>query len=171
MFELTQTADLIGWNGDRNEARWGDFVADIKRSLDKHNTDEAAPASSPTAGVSATTNDDATIETVFWTSIKDGDDPADFEAYLKRYENGHYSDPSAQSAGGVGRGVCELCRVADRIRQAGGTKSARANSETACRAISPARQKEILQSAPVAARRSFGAWHWRLVRHAGLERK
>lgn len=92
MFELTQTADLIGWNGDRNEARWGDFVADIKRSLDKHNTDEAAPASSPTAGVSATTNDDATIETVFWTSIKDGDDPADFEAYLKRYENGHYSD-------------------------------------------------------------------------------
>jgi hypothetical protein len=91
MFELTQTADLIGWSGDRNEARWGDFVADIKRSIDRHNAEatEATPADAPAA---ATGNNDATIETVFWTSIKDGDDPADFEAYLKRYENGHYAD-------------------------------------------------------------------------------
>jgi len=91
MFELTQTADLIGWGGDRNEARWGDFVADIKRSLDKHDAAGDA-AAAPAAAPSAAGQDDATIETVFWTSIKDGDDPADFEAYLKRYENGHYSD-------------------------------------------------------------------------------
>nr|WP_070960125.1 SUMF1/EgtB/PvdO family nonheme iron enzyme [Hyphomonas sp. Mor2] len=88
MFELTQTADLIGWNGDRSEARWTEFVADIKRSLEKHSAAAPAPAAAaPTSGGS----DDATIETVFWTSIKDGDDPADFEAYLKRYPDGHYA--------------------------------------------------------------------------------
>jgi len=92
MFELTQTADLIGWAGDRNEARWGDFVADIKRSLDKHDAEAASPATAPEdAAPAAASQGDATIETVFWTSIKDGDDPADFEAYLSRYENGHYA--------------------------------------------------------------------------------
>ncbi|MEO0608169.1 MAG: toll/interleukin-1 receptor domain-containing protein, partial [Pseudomonadota bacterium] len=70
MFELTQTADLIGWDGDRNDPRWGDFVADIKRALDKHQT-AAAPASTAPAAAPAAQND-ATIETVFWTSIKDG---------------------------------------------------------------------------------------------------
>lgn len=93
MFELTQTADLIGWEGDRNEPRWGDFVTDIKRSLDKHQAAAAAPTpSAPAAPTTTVGQDDATIETVFWTSIKDGTDPADFEAYLKRYPQGHYSD-------------------------------------------------------------------------------
>lgn len=94
MFELTQTADLIGWDGDRNDARWGDFVTDIKRSLDKHQAAAQAPApASPGAPTAPTASkDDATIETVFWTSIKDGDDPADFEAYVKRYPDGHYVD-------------------------------------------------------------------------------
>ena len=92
MFELTQTADLIGWNGDRNEARWAEFVADIKRSLDKHAEAEAAAAAATTTAAPAaqSAQGDATIETVFWTSIKDGDDPADFEAYLSRYPDGHY---------------------------------------------------------------------------------
>lgn len=90
MFELTQTADLIGWAGDRNEARWSGFVADIKRSLETHQSEAAAEAAAPAAP--AASSGDATIETVFWTSIKDGDDPADFEAYLKRYPQGHYSD-------------------------------------------------------------------------------
>ncbi len=89
MFELTQTADLIGWNGDRNEARWQEFVADIKRSLDKH-AEAAAAATTAAAPAASTAQGDATIETVFWTSIKDGDDRADFEAYLKRYPDGHY---------------------------------------------------------------------------------
>lgn len=98
MFELTQTADLIGWDGDRNDPRWGDFVADIKRALDKHQTAAAPPTqtasetnSAPTSAP-ASAQGDATIETVFWTSIKDGSDPADFEAYLKRYPEGHYGD-------------------------------------------------------------------------------
>lgn len=35
MFELIQTADLIGWSGDRGEPRWTEFVADVLRSLEK----------------------------------------------------------------------------------------------------------------------------------------
>ncbi|MEL6861300.1 MAG: SUMF1/EgtB/PvdO family nonheme iron enzyme [Pseudomonadota bacterium] len=95
MFELTQTADLIGWAGDRNDPRWGDFVTDVKRSLDRHKAAAEAPVAAPVAEVatpSSSSQDDSTIETVFWTSIKDADDPADFEAYLKRYPDGHYSD-------------------------------------------------------------------------------
>ncbi|MCR9194573.1 MAG: SUMF1/EgtB/PvdO family nonheme iron enzyme [Hyphomonas sp.] len=106
MFELTQTADLIGWNGDRNEARWAEFVGDIKRSLEKHTAAETA-ASAVAAPASPTAQNDATIETVFWTSIKDGDDPADFEAYLSRYPDGHYESlarnrlAAVQAAAGV----------------------------------------------------------------------
>lgn len=35
MFELTQTADLIGWNGDRSDERWTTFVEDLKLALEK----------------------------------------------------------------------------------------------------------------------------------------
>ncbi|MEM9570916.1 MAG: SUMF1/EgtB/PvdO family nonheme iron enzyme [Pseudomonadota bacterium] len=34
MFELVQTADLIGWQGDRSDERWSNFVADLKRGLE-----------------------------------------------------------------------------------------------------------------------------------------
>ena len=133
MFELTQTADLIGWTGDRNETRWGDFVADIKRSLDKHSAAVAAPADTPAEGApAATTNDDATIETVFWTSIKDGDDPADFEAYLKRYENGHYA------ALGVGAAATEPSAPAE---PAPAPAAAPAPAEPTPEPVAPAKKK------------------------------
>lgn len=35
MFELTQTADLIGWAGDRSEERWTGYVDDLRRALEK----------------------------------------------------------------------------------------------------------------------------------------
>ena len=35
MFELTQTADLIEWRGDRSDERWKTFVEDLKRALEK----------------------------------------------------------------------------------------------------------------------------------------
>ena len=141
MFELTQTADLIGWTGDRNEARWGDFVADIKRSLDKHSAAAAAPADTPAEGApAATTNDDATIETVFWTSIKDGDDPADFEAYLKRYENGHYADLARNrlAALGVGAAANEPSAPAE---PAPAPAAARAPAEPTPEPVAPAKKK------------------------------
>jgi adenylate cyclase len=41
MFELTQTADLTGWDGDRAHAAWQSFVADVRRFIQ---AGAAAPA-------------------------------------------------------------------------------------------------------------------------------
>lgn len=90
MFELTQSADLIGWEGDRSDVRWQEFVADIRRAAEQAAESEAKAAlpPSPAPGQAA----DMTMELTFWTSVKDSDDQADFHAYLKRYPEGHYSD-------------------------------------------------------------------------------
>lgn len=89
MFELTQSADLVGWDGDRSDPRWQEFVADIRRAAEQAapSGDKPAPPA-PAPGQAA----DMTMELTFWTSVKDSDDKADFEAYLKRYPEGHYSD-------------------------------------------------------------------------------
>ena len=47
MFELVQTADLIGWEGDRSETRWTEFVDDIKRSLQKAKSAEGKSKTPP----------------------------------------------------------------------------------------------------------------------------
>ncbi|MEM7330380.1 MAG: SUMF1/EgtB/PvdO family nonheme iron enzyme [Pseudomonadota bacterium] len=47
MFELTQTADLIGWAGDRSDERWVGYVDDLKRALEKPKP-TGAMASEPT---------------------------------------------------------------------------------------------------------------------------
>ena len=94
MFELTQSADLINWNGDTSDPRWQNLVKDIRAALDREaaaNPPAAAPAAPVAPAAPAAKSDDATIETVFWTSVKDGSNPADFEAYLIRYPEGHYS--------------------------------------------------------------------------------
>ncbi|MEL7546520.1 MAG: SUMF1/EgtB/PvdO family nonheme iron enzyme [Pseudomonadota bacterium] len=85
MFELTQSADLIGWENDREDPRWKQFIADIRSAVE-------AAEQIPEAQIEAAANSsDANIETTFWTSIKDGTDPADFEAYLERYPDGHFA--------------------------------------------------------------------------------
>lgn len=45
MFELVQTADLIGWQGDSSDERWRTFVASLKRLVD--GADGARAASAP----------------------------------------------------------------------------------------------------------------------------
>ena len=87
MFELTQSADLIDWDGDHEDSRWKGFVADIRLALERAESKaEAAPAAiEPSAPPR-----DATIENTFWTSIADSDDAADYEAYLSRYPDGHF---------------------------------------------------------------------------------
>lgn len=102
LFELTQTADLIGWDGDRTEHRWTDFVTDLRHAVTRKvaKTAEPARAAQPAASTVAAPSsagaqgpaDDGTIENTFWTSIQSSTDAADFKAYLKRYPAGHYSD-------------------------------------------------------------------------------
>jgi len=88
MFELTQSADLVGWDGDRNDPRWKEFVIDIRRAAEHAKPPAAAPVPPAAPGQAA----DMTMELTFWSSVKDSGDKADFEAYLKRYPDGHYSD-------------------------------------------------------------------------------
>lgn len=84
-FELVQTADLAGWIGDRGDARWADFMGDLRTALSMR----AAAVSAHTAPPPP---DPLTIETLFWSSIKDGGDAADYESYLQRYPNGQFAD-------------------------------------------------------------------------------
>lgn len=49
MFELTQTADLIGWRGDLAAPDWRGLIADVRRHLESHATSsEAGPTPKPT---------------------------------------------------------------------------------------------------------------------------
>tara|TARA_R110000787_G_scaffold3868_4_gene14803 strand:+ start:11237 stop:12946 length:1710 start_codon:yes stop_codon:yes gene_type:complete len=101
LFELTQTADLIGWDGDRTEQRWNDFVTDLRHAITRKaaKATEQAVTARPAAGSASapaaparSLADDGTIENTFWMSIQSSTDAADFAAYLKRYPAGHYSD-------------------------------------------------------------------------------
>lgn len=83
-FELVQTADLRHWRGDRNDPHWRAFMQDVRTAITRR-------SSKPQAAATASSASDATFETAFWNSIKDGKDRAEFEAYLKRYPNGNFA--------------------------------------------------------------------------------
>ncbi|MFN7180497.1 SUMF1/EgtB/PvdO family nonheme iron enzyme [Hyphomonas sp.] len=99
MFELTQSADLIGWDGDRSDPRWKEFVADVSRAAEQSAPPPEAEAAPSAPGQAP----DMTMELTFWTSIKDSQDSADFEAYLKRYPDGHYSDLARNRIAAIAR--------------------------------------------------------------------
>lgn len=92
MFELTQTADLIGWEGDRSDPNWKGFISDIRRVIEPAEAAEAAPESAAAPAAPAAPAPDATIENTYWTSIQNTSDPSELESYLKRYPDGHFSD-------------------------------------------------------------------------------
>lgn len=100
MFELTQSADLIGWDGDRTDPRWQEFVTDIRRAAEQAAPADAKPVPAPAPPGQAA---DMTMELTFWTSVKDTGDLADFEAYLKRYPDGHYSDLARNRIAAIAR--------------------------------------------------------------------
>ncbi len=89
-FELVQTADLVNWQGDRSDSNWRLFMQGVKNAVGHH--DVAPPVQAAPSGASPDSASDITIENTFWTSVKDGSEPADFEAYLKRYPDGHFAD-------------------------------------------------------------------------------
>jgi len=79
MFELLQTADLVGWDGDRDDSRWRAFVEDINLAIARVE-DEAHEALGA----------DDTLEVNYWNSIKDSEDPREFRTYIKRYPKGRF---------------------------------------------------------------------------------
>ena len=95
MFELIQTADLTKWTGDLEDQQWKAFVEDVREHVERKRGAKVAAAAAATtpAAAAATASSDArdTIEAAFWMSIKDDNDPSDFEAYLERYPNGHFA--------------------------------------------------------------------------------
>ncbi|MFT3723190.1 MAG: SUMF1/EgtB/PvdO family nonheme iron enzyme [Hyphomonadaceae bacterium] len=93
MFELIQTADLTAWSGDTSDPQWQAFVADVRDHVDrKRSAASPQPAPVPAAKVDAAAAAATdTIEAAFWMSIQDGEDPAELEAYLERYPQGHFA--------------------------------------------------------------------------------
>jgi hypothetical protein len=95
-FELVQTADLIGWTADRADPRWRTLVGELKDRV----TQARGQAQNPNA---APAPDPLTIETLFWSSIKDSADRADFETYLQRYPHGHFAELAQNRLAGLSR--------------------------------------------------------------------
>jgi hypothetical protein len=53
IFELTHTAELSGWSGDRADVHWRMFMEDLRRMTDRSSAAAAAAAASPELSVSA----------------------------------------------------------------------------------------------------------------------
>src|SRR3954454_5062630 len=47
VFELTHTAELADWHGDRSDIRWRTFVEDLRRLIDARKEQESATAQPP----------------------------------------------------------------------------------------------------------------------------
>jgi len=97
-FELVQTADLQHWRGDRNDPHWRAFMQDVGIAISRRGG-KSAPSRPASAGV------EASMETTFWNSIKDGTDRSDFEAYLKRYPDGHFASLARNRLAALSRGA------------------------------------------------------------------
>jgi formylglycine-generating enzyme required for sulfatase activity len=93
MFELIQTADLVGWEGDTLAPAWRALVADVRDHVDRKDKPKEVAAATPAvdAAPAPVRQDQDSIEAAFWMSIEDGDDPEEFEAYLERYPAGHFA--------------------------------------------------------------------------------
>ena len=83
-FELMHTADLQGWQGERDNRNWRRLVADIHEALDK----KAEKGKDAVPNPDAAENND--VESAYWSTIKHTRDPSELSAYLKRYKNGRY---------------------------------------------------------------------------------
>lgn len=103
MFELIQTADLSHWHGDRQDPAWREFIESVRfRVSEAHDV-------APSAGAAA--DDDVTLETTFWNSVKDTNDKAEFEAYLRRFPGGHFSDLAKRRLAALKKGPPKPAKV------------------------------------------------------------
>lgn len=84
-FVLVQTADLTHWTGDRGDPKWREFSSDIAAKRDRRKTAKSTGAAPAPPSMDA-------IESLFWQSIKDSSEQTDFQSYIRRYPNGHFTD-------------------------------------------------------------------------------
>jgi hypothetical protein len=118
-FELVQTADLIEWSGNKSDPRWRALVDELKPRVAQARGRAQSPNAAPPP-------DPLTIETLFWSSIKDSADRADFETYLQRYPHGHFAELAQNRLVGlkaVGAAASEPARVQPSPRSPPATKS------------------------------------------------
>lgn len=97
-FELIQTADLTQWQGDHGDQNWQTFIADINLALCREKPD-APEVSQPEADrepFRLSNEGSESVESVFWSTIKDTTNPVELNAYLKRYKNGAYAELARQ---------------------------------------------------------------------------
>lgn len=87
-FELMQTADLREWNGARDNGNWQRLVADIRAAINigDPSIDRSAIADDQPGFESTETS----VEAVFWSTVRDTNEPAELEAYLRRYKEGRF---------------------------------------------------------------------------------
>jgi hypothetical protein len=80
-FVLVQYVDVINWNGDRDARDWRQFVDAVRKRKDK-----AASHLKPTGSAA----DHANMELIYWDTVRQSDNPADFHAYIARYPTGAF---------------------------------------------------------------------------------
>jgi TIR domain len=85
-FLLVQTVDLTRWRGDRNDPKWREYIDEVSAKREKRRA--LRESHSPAAAAP----DQTAIESLFWQTIKDSTEPADFRSYIKRYPHGHFTD-------------------------------------------------------------------------------
>jgi len=167
-FELVQTADLRHWRGDRNDPHWRAFMQDVRTAISKRGAklqSSAATASAPAY--------DASIETAFWNSIKDGADRSDFEAYLARYPNGHFAALAKNRLTALSRQAAPLARPVSPApapsRPAATPRPAAPASQPAARAAAPAKKSSngLLIGGIAAGAAGIGAFAFFMIQNSG----
>lgn len=93
-FELMQTADLTQWDGDRSDSNWQRFVADINAAVKNDNASVGQSENIDDHRRDAPTSN--SVEAIFWSTICDTREPAELEAYLRRYKDGQFVDLARQ---------------------------------------------------------------------------
>lgn len=82
-FELVQTADLTHWHGDRSDPVWQQLLQNLRTRLEQRQAQ--AGTTQPPPAMAA-----VELEALFWSSIKDSNEAADFLSYLSRFPKGHF---------------------------------------------------------------------------------
>lgn len=90
MFELTQSADLIGWTGDRTAPAWAALVADIRAHLARRRgvaTTDPAFAARPTPRVGSERRQVAVLSAALTLDLEDArPDPEDWDTAVRQLQ-------------------------------------------------------------------------------------